>query len=326
MPISRSQNETTGGPRGRLRPILSLTLSALIATSPTSESNARSETKHGHRHSGSARGAFDDSKVEANPSTFDALEDVNGTAWSWRDVKDAKIGAVVDGKIVKPGDITFPTAEDALKNACGKSKKGLCANPSSHAQSFAAAGKALGFPPAVMICVIKQESGFDAKAKSPANARGLAQFLPETADEMQRLMKSNNRYQKAWERYRKDQGTVRPIGDFTNGNIISNFQEHADVQIFAEAMYFRKNLAPFEQMFALGMRGDNSTARFKQMIDFLLASYNWGPGNAKKYLSPSGVFNPPPGKMPKETRDYIKNIDKCIDDVSNAGGRYMNAR
>lgn len=321
MPILRPQNETTCSARRQLRRCFSLILSAALALSPVI--SAGSETRHGHR-SHSVHRALSKRGSEDNPATFEALEG---------DSIDMQSAAIVNGQTVKPGNLKFPAAKEALRQACKgaainkkakKSSQNLCLSPGEFAKSFDAAGKALGLPPTVLICLVKQESNFQPGLKSPVGARGIAQFMPATADEMAHLMRTNDHYKKAWERYKKNGGTDKSDRDVVNGNIISNFQEHADTQIFAEAMYLRKNLGPFEEKFAAGM-SSRSPEHFKQMIDFLLASYNWGPGNAKKCLTSSGGFNSS-CRMPKETRDYIHNIDKCIDQIAQPRGSYSRAR
>ncbi|GAB3272187.1 hypothetical protein GCM10027586_21160 [Kineococcus gypseus] len=50
--------------------------------------------------------------------------------------------------------------------------------------AFAAAERANGLPAGLLSAVAKQESGYDASAKSPAGAVGLMQFMPGTAREM----------------------------------------------------------------------------------------------------------------------------------------------
>lgn len=56
-----------------------------------------------------------------------------------------------------------------------------CAFPSPYAEEVRAAEEAEGLPPGLLWAVMRQESGFDPDAVSPARAVGVMQLLPETA-------------------------------------------------------------------------------------------------------------------------------------------------
>ncbi len=56
-----------------------------------------------------------------------------------------------------------------------------CAYPSPYATMVRATGEAEALPPGLLWAVMRQESGFDPDAVSPAHAVGLMQLLPETA-------------------------------------------------------------------------------------------------------------------------------------------------
>jgi peptidoglycan DL-endopeptidase CwlO len=71
----------------------------------------------------------------------------------------------------------LPTQTPAAATASGGSLSGV-----PYADLFTRAGSRYGVDPAVLAAVAQQESGFDARAVSPAGAQGLMQFMPETAE------------------------------------------------------------------------------------------------------------------------------------------------
>ncbi len=58
---------------------------------------------------------------------------------------------------------------------------GAGAGATPYAELFSAAGARHGVPPALLSAVAEIESGFNPDAVSPAGARGLMQFMPQTA-------------------------------------------------------------------------------------------------------------------------------------------------
>ena len=76
---------------------------------------------------------------------------------------------------------TMPTATGATATASPTSTSSSLPAGTPYAAEITAAAQANGLDPALLAGLIKQESGFNPTAGSPAGARGLAQLMPGTA-------------------------------------------------------------------------------------------------------------------------------------------------
>lgn len=111
--------------------------------------------------------------------------------------------------------------------------------------------------------IVKQESGGNPNAVSPAGARGLMQTMPGTE---------------------RDPGFgIAPLDPKKDPN--------------AERFRIGK-----QYIGALLKKYSGNTAH-------ALAAYNWGPGNVDKWLRKGAD----PNKLPRETRNYVKNIMGGVD-------------
>jgi len=132
-------------------------------------------------------------------------------------------------------------------------------------------------PQRLLAAMTQVESGGDPNAVSSAGATGLMQVKPSTA---------------------MSPGFGLPS--------IFDFAQQLGLQVGArteaEASRLLKNPsigAPYGQQYMNAM-----LQRYNNNLDYALVAYNWGPGNADKWLAKGADFT----KLPKETRDYIPKV------------------
>lgn len=252
----------------------------------------------------------------SNDTFRKSLNDLNDDS-SIEYKNDSPTKIKVDGKVYDGKTIAhFPEADNALSSACqGASTDGPCGNKEKFSKVYDAAARALGLPSVVLVCLTKQETGFKQPDQpNSAKAWGLTQFIPETAENYETLIKKS-KYTRAWGYFKEFEGTSKDVSAFSKNTLRSANREDQDVQIFGAAMHLRETMAAMEK--EISEKFDlNSKDGMMKLIDFLLAGYNGGPGRAKQCLQASG-FNT--SSLPKETQDYIKNINACIEKAS--GGR-----
>ena len=84
---------------------------------------------------------------------------------------------------MRPRSTASPAAATPASNAATAATATVSELPAGtpYASEITAAAKANGLDPALLAGLIKQESGFNPTAGSPAGARGLAQLMPATA-------------------------------------------------------------------------------------------------------------------------------------------------
>lgn len=94
---------------------------------------------------------------------------------------DAKGGYVLTN-VHRPGRHYQRVISEALAQAGPANAQLITGRP--YAELVAAAARAHNVPPALLHALIKAESGYNPKARSPAGAVGLMQLMPDTAREM----------------------------------------------------------------------------------------------------------------------------------------------
>ncbi|KIY40388.1 lytic transglycosylase [Pseudomonas sp. 10-1B] len=94
---------------------------------------------------------------------------------------DAKGGYVLSN-VHRPGRHYEKVISEPLAQAGPANAQMITGRP--YAELVAAAAQAHNVPPALLHALIKAESGYNPKARSPAGAVGLMQLMPDTAREM----------------------------------------------------------------------------------------------------------------------------------------------
>lgn len=94
---------------------------------------------------------------------------------------DAKGGYVLSN-VHRPGRHYEKVINEPLAQAGPANAQMITGRP--YAELVAAAAQAHNIPPALLHALIKAESGYNPKARSPAGAVGLMQLMPDTAREM----------------------------------------------------------------------------------------------------------------------------------------------
>jgi hypothetical protein len=192
----------------------------------------------------------------------------------------------------------------------------LCSKWPEARQSYEAAARATGIPAQVLICLTGMESEFlnGSRTVSSAGARGLTQFMPATARTSATTMTSNRAMQQAWSDYRSMGGTARGRDAYTSQAILSSGVQNSDVQIFATAWYLRNELRATESHWerAVGSTTQPNRNRIRNLIEYLLISYNAGGSRGRSYIRRGYDTR----SLPRETRGYLTKYNRCIEEAS----------
>lgn len=147
--------------------------------------------------------------------------------------------------------------------------------------------------PNLVMAVILAESAGKPDARSPRGATGLMQLMKPTADEM------------------ADEVGIR---------LRSRSQlKNPETNIRLGTHYLAKLMSPSSvlQLDQTGsVRGPGGSTGFDYQLDLVLAAYNAGPGNVRKWLRQGGGL--PPDELitryaPRETRRYVPRVKKYIE-------------
>ncbi|MGE4133970.1 MAG: transglycosylase SLT domain-containing protein [Bdellovibrionales bacterium] len=219
----------------------------------------------------------------------------------------------------------FPPPENLLIQLCRSNhrpmdKRNLChgSRRRQTIRSLDSAAKTLHLPVQALTCLIQVESEFYSGRTSKKGAKGVTQFIPSTATYFESLMARKPDYQSAWRSYIELRGVDRQA-EFNTASILSDEAEHAGVQIFASALYWRHelNLAATYFRARLGPPRQPKLEEVQNMFRYLLIAYNAGGGPAKVFAravreDPKIASDYAKLPIPPESRIYLRKFDTCL--------------
>lgn len=177
--------------------------------------------------------------------------------------------------------------------------------PSIKAQ-IAKAAAAFQLPEAVIACTMLAESAMYFRPDEKKHYRGFFQFGASAVKDLKRYI-NNPPYKKMWSSY-----TPRPTSEFNDDNMRN--KRDIEIAVGGAALYAKWFF--IDRIPKTGCKdcsGDTAKPN-KKDVDLFTAGFNWSPYGTGKiaHLTSNQLRNRGIEPPPKETRNYFKKMDKCM--------------